>query len=77
MKLRPRKGKKIRLMPPIFYMLPDDIIRYIFIRFVVPVPYPLRARLLEHDEQQRHRANAICDGPGVDLWSNTDKLWLE
>ena len=77
MKLRPRKDEKIRIMPPIFYMLPDDIIRYIFIRFVVPVPYPLRPRLSEPVEQRRHRANAICDARGVDPWNNSDTLWLE
>lgn len=77
MKLRPRKGKKIRLMPPIFYMLPDDIIRYIFIRFVVPVAYPLRARLSKPYESGRFPVEAICDRSGVDLWCNTDRLWLE
>ena len=77
MKLRERKAKKIRIMPLIFYMLPDDIIRYIFIRFVVPVPYPLRSRLSERDESEHSQAIVICDELALDLWNNSDKLWLE
>lgn len=76
MKLRSRKTKKIRLMPMIFYMLPDDIIRHIF-SFVVPVPYPLRSRLSERDESEHSQAIVICDELVLDLWNNSDKLWLE
>lgn len=64
-------------MPPIFYMLPDDLIRYIFTRFVVPVPYPIRSRLSERAEQQRRPVDMLCGERGVDLWNNSDTLWLE